>query len=44
MEEWRDIDRSSISHVLRGDIERTSHYYFEYADREDRLLYGLEDC
>ena len=37
------IDRSSISHVLRGDTSRTSHYIFEYADREDRLLYGLDD-
>lgn len=38
-----DIERSSISHVLLGDYERTSHYYFEYAGREDRLLYGNED-
>ena len=37
------IDRSAISHVLRGDISRTSHYRFEYAGREDLLLYGDED-
>lgn len=38
------IDRASISHVLRGDYETTSHYTFEYAGREDILLYGNEDC
>lgn len=40
------LDRSSISHVLRGDIEKTSHYTFEYAGREERLLYDSEeyDC
>lgn len=37
------IDRTAISHVLRGDSTRTSHYTFEYADREDRLLYGQEE-
>lgn len=37
------IDRSSISHVLRGDHSRTSHYRFEYADDEGRLLYDNED-
>lgn len=37
------IDRSSISHVLRGDIERISHYTFEYADREGRALYGSDE-
>lgn len=36
------VDRSSISHVLRGDYEKVSHYQFEYADREERLLYGNE--
>lgn len=36
------IDRTSISHVLLGDSEKTSHYYFEYASWEDRLLYGFE--
>ena len=36
------IDRTSISHVLRGDYEKTSHYRFEYAGREERLLYGNE--
>ena len=34
------VDRSSISHVLRGDIQRTDHYTFEYAGREERLLYA----
>lgn len=38
------IDRSLISHVLRGDIEKTSHYIFEYAGREERLLHEHEDC
>lgn len=37
------IDRSSISHVLIGDSSKTSHYTFEYADGEDRLLYGNYD-
>ena len=37
------IDQSSISHVLRGDFEKTSHYVFEYAGREDMLLYGGDD-
>lgn len=36
------IDRSSISHVLNGDISRTSHYIFEYAGREEKMLYGIE--
>lgn len=34
------MDRSSISHVLVGDYEKTNHYYFEYAGKEERLLYG----
>ena len=34
------IDRTSISHVLRGDCFRVRNYHFEYAGREDRLLYG----
>lgn len=38
-----NIDRASISHVLRGDYEKTSHYTFEYAGREEKLLYGNED-
>lgn len=38
------IDRTSISHVLRGDYEKTSHYIFEYAGREERLLHEFEDC
>lgn len=37
-----NIDRTSISHVLLGDREKTSHYSFEYAGREERLLYGTE--
>ena len=37
------IERSSISHVLIGDYERVRHYTFEYAGREERLLYGFED-
>ena len=36
------IDRSLISHVLNGDISRTSHYIFEYAGREEKMLYGIE--
>lgn len=36
------IDRSSISHVLLGDCEKTSHYIFEYLYGEDRLLYDTE--
>lgn len=36
-------ERSSISHVLRGDQEIASHYRFDYAGREDILLYGLPD-
>lgn len=38
-----NIDRSSISHVLLGDYEKTGRYTFEYAGREDHLLYGSED-
>ena len=34
------VDRSSISHVLLGDWDKLKHYTFEYAGREDRLLYG----
>lgn len=34
------IHRASISHVLIGDYKKTSHYTFEYAGREERLLYG----
>lgn len=37
------VDRSSISHVLNGDIMKTSHYIFEYAGREEKLLYGSID-
>lgn len=36
------IERSSISHVLNGDQERTHHYRFEHAGREERMLYGDE--
>ena len=38
------LDRSSISHILRGDHYRTKHYTFEFADREERLLYGIDDA
>lgn len=38
-----NLDRSSISHVLIGDFEKTSHYTFEYAGREEKLLYGSEE-
>ena len=34
------LDRTSISHVLLGDMPKLGHYVFEYAGREDRLLYG----
>lgn len=37
------IERSSISHVLIGDIEKVGRYTFEYAGREERLLYGTRD-
>ena len=37
------IEYSAIAHVLRGKTKRTSHYRFEYAGREERLLYGDED-
>lgn len=37
------LDRTSISHVLRGDIKRVSHYSFEYAGREGRSLYGSDE-
>ena len=37
------MDRSSISHVLLGDYYRVGHYRFEYAGREERLLYGWDD-
>lgn len=36
------IHRSSISHNLLGDQTRASHYIFEYAGREERLLYGRD--
>lgn len=37
------IDRTSISHALRGDYDHVRHYRFEYSGREDNLLYGDED-
>lgn len=37
------VDRSSISHVLNCDHDRTSHYTFEYAGREEKMLYGIRD-
>ena len=39
------IDRTSISHVLRCDQERTRRYVFDYEGREERMLYGNnEEC
>lgn len=38
------LNRTSISHCLRGDMERLYHYRFDYADGEDRLLYGIDEC
>lgn len=37
------LDRTSISHVLRGDISRTDHYTFEYLDGKEALLYGEDE-
>ena len=37
------VDNSSVSHALRGDIEKIKHYIVEYAGREERLLYGTEE-
>jgi len=37
------LNRTSISHVLRGDKDKISHYIFEYADKEDDLLYGNDE-
>lgn len=37
------VDRSSISHNLIGDCDRVAHYTFEYAGREEKLLYDSED-
>lgn len=34
---------SAIPHVLNGDMWRTSHYRFEYAGLEERLLYGNDE-
>lgn len=38
-----NINRTSISHVLMGDYEKVRHYTFEYAGREDKLLYGNDE-
>ena len=38
-----NVDRTAISHVLRGDAYRVNRYRFEYAGREDVLLYGDDD-
>lgn len=40
-----NLNHSSIAHALRNRDGRnyTNHYVFEYAGREDRLLYGDED-
>lgn len=37
------LSRTSISHALRGRTRKVNHYVFEYAGREERLLYGNED-
>lgn len=37
------LDRSSISHVLRGDIPKASHYRFEYVDGKEKLLYDSDE-
>ncbi len=37
------LDATGISHVLSGRISRTSHYTFEYAGEEERLLYGNDE-
>ena len=37
------IDRSAISHILKGDYQSTKHYTFEYAGREEKLLYGNDE-
>ena len=36
-------DASSIHKVLRGELDRVSHYYFDYAGREEILCYGIDD-
>ena len=38
-----NVPQPSISHVLRGDQRKTRNYAFEYAGREDRVLYGDDD-
>lgn len=38
------VDRSIISHILIGDYERSKRYTFEYAGREERLLYEPNEC
>ena len=37
------IGRTNISHALAGDVEKVGRYRFEYAGREERLLYGSDD-
>lgn len=34
---------STIAHSIGKDRRVAGRYYFDYADREDRLLYGYED-
>lgn len=38
-----NLDRASISHVLIGTYNRVGRWTFEYADREDRLLYDDDE-
>ena len=35
------LNRTTISHVLMGDMMKTSHYTFEYLQGKERLLYGM---
>ena len=37
------LKQASISHVLRGDQSKTGHYRFEYAGREEKIIYGDDD-
>lgn len=35
------LNRTTISHVLMGDMMKTSHYTFEYLQGKERLLYDM---
>lgn len=37
------LNHTSISHALKSKNQKLSHYIFEYAEREERLLYGNKD-